>query len=37
MLTRTLDITIEDAIREQANKKFGEYKALSEVNAEAKK
>jgi len=31
MLTRTLDSTIEDAIKEQAFKKFGEYKALSEV------
>lgn len=30
MLSRTLDMTIEDAIRQQATKKFGEYKALSE-------
>jgi len=32
MLTRTLDNTIEDAIKEQAFKKFGEYKALGEIS-----
>lgn len=33
MLTRTLDSTIEDAIKMQADKKFGEYKALGDTGA----
>lgn len=37
MLTRTLDMTLDDAIKEQAFKKFGEYKSLSEIGVKPTK